>query len=68
MAMLAASAFAAAAFSIFLREDIRKQRQEQLVNNRLSMNRASIGALIIEGARLSVGPRESRPDLDSPAF
>lgn len=68
MTMLAASAFAAAAFSIFLREDIRKQRQDQLVNNRLSMNRASIGALMIEGARLSVGPRESRPDLDSPAF
>lgn len=64
--MLAASAIAAAVLSIFLREDIRKLTpQEKADEAKLKqLNRASIGALIIESARVSLGPRESRPDLD----
>jgi hypothetical protein len=61
--MLAISAVSAAICSIFIREQIRTKTKEK---NRMS--RASIGALIIEGARVSLGPREARPDLDSPQF
>jgi hypothetical protein len=61
--MLAISAVSAAVCSIFIRENIRPKTHETS-----RMSRASIGALIIEGARVSLGPRESRPDLDSPEF
>ena len=61
--MLAISAVGAAVCSIFIRENIRAKTHE---TNRMS--RASVGALIIEGARVSMEPRELRPDPDSPTF
>jgi len=61
--MLAISGTGAAVFSICIRENIRAKTHE---TNRMS--RASVGALIIEAARVSLEPRELRPDLDSPEF
>lgn len=65
ISMLAISAIVASISSIFIRENIRAlDKKEESIRESMRMSKASIGALIIEGAKVSFGSKELRPELD----